>query len=55
MGGIAFSTETRLPGQFRDTLVISPDVGVLSYEVTYLAGDRTDIQAPAVTDYAAWE
>lgn len=53
--GIVFTTETRTPGQFRDTLVISPDLGILSYEVTYLADDRTDIKAPAVIDYGAWE
>ncbi|WP_139327401.1 hypothetical protein [Microbacterium sp. RURRCA19A] len=53
--GVAFSTESRSPGEYRDTLVLSASEGVLSYEVTYIGSSRTDIQAPAVIEYIAWE
>ncbi|MBW9111302.1 hypothetical protein [Microbacterium ureisolvens] len=53
--GVAFSTESRSPGEYRDTLVLSPTGGILSYEVTYTGSSRTDIQAPAVIEYIAWE
>lgn len=53
--GISFSTESRVPGECRDTLVVSRSEGILSYEVTYIGSGRTDIQAPAVIEYTAWE
>lgn len=53
--GISFSTESRAPGEYRDTLVLSRSEGFLSYEVTYIGSGRTDIQAPAVIEYTAWE
>lgn len=53
--GVAFSAETRSPGEYRDTLVLNGSVGILSYEVTYIGSSRTDIQAPAVIEYIAWE
>ena len=53
--GVAFSTESRTPGEYRDTLVLSASAGILSYEVTYIGSSRTDIQAPAIIEYIAWE
>lgn len=53
--GVAFSTESRTPGDYRDTLVLSASAGILSYEVTYIGSSRTDIQAPAIIEYLAWE
>jgi hypothetical protein len=53
--GVAFSTDSRSPGEYRDTLVLSASVGILSYEVAYIGSSRTDIQAPAVIEYIAWQ
>ena len=53
--GVAFSTESRSPGEYRDTLVLSASAGILSYEVTYIGSSRTDVQAPAVIEYIAWK
>lgn len=53
--GVSFSTESRSPGEYRDTLVVSATDGVLSYESTYIGSDRTDLRAPAVIEYIAWQ
>ncbi|MFF2276798.1 hypothetical protein [Agromyces sp. NPDC058126] len=54
--GIAFSTTSRDPGNYVDTIIVSPTTGhILSYETTYTGGTRTDIAAPAVVAYTAWE
>ncbi|ANJ25414.1 hypothetical protein ATC03_00140 [Agromyces aureus] len=54
--GIAFATETRAPGEFVDRVIVSDEgLGILSVETTYVGHDRTDIQAPAVFSYFAWE
>ncbi|KRC62465.1 hypothetical protein ASE14_01095 [Agromyces sp. Root81] len=54
--GVSFSTHTRdISGDYRDMLVVSPEMGVLSYERVYIGTDRTDIEAPAVVHYVAWE
>lgn len=54
--GVAVSTTDRMPGEFIDLLVVSTNgEGILSAEMTYMGKDRTDIQAPAVVLYYAWE
>ncbi|MFC9559421.1 hypothetical protein [Agromyces sp. NPDC056965] len=54
--GVSFSTHTRdISGEYRDMLVVSPEMGVLSSERVYIGTDRTDIEAPAVVHYVAWE
>lgn len=53
--GIAFSTQSRSPGEYQDALVMSGSAGVLSYEATYIGSSRTDLQAPAVIEYIAWK
>lgn len=52
--GISFSTDSRAPGKYRETLVLSASRGVVSYENTYIGSTRKDLRAPAVIDYVAW-
>lgn len=54
--GISFATDTRTPGEFVDRIIVSDEgLGILSVETTYVGHDRTDVQAPAVFSYFAWE
>jgi len=54
--GISFATETRAPGEFVDRIIVSDEgLGILSLESTYVGHDRTDVQAPSVWSYVAWE
>ncbi len=54
--GISFSTDSRSPGEYVDRLVVSDiGLGILSTEVVYIGHGRTDIQAPTVVKYTAWE
>lgn len=54
--GVALGTTSRAPEEYRDTLIVSPDGhGILSSETTYTGKDRSDIQAPSVILYHAWE
>ncbi|PWC05142.1 hypothetical protein [Agromyces badenianii] len=54
--GVSFSTNfSDVSGEYRDMLVISPEMGVLSYERVYVGTGRTDIEAPAVVHYVAWQ
>ncbi|WP_067244586.1 hypothetical protein [Microbacterium resistens] len=52
--GVSVSTDSRAPGEYRDTLVLSAAQGVLAYEATYIGSSRTDIPSPAVIEYVAW-
>ncbi|MFD5225407.1 hypothetical protein ACFWHT_07270 [Microbacterium sp. NPDC058342] len=54
--GIMFSATDRAPGEYEDRLIISPRTGqILAAETLYSGTTRTDLQAPAVVDYTAWE
>lgn len=54
--GIVFSATDRAPGEYEDRLIISPRTGqILAAETLYIGTSRTDLQAPAVVDYTAWE
>ncbi|MBF0817136.1 hypothetical protein E4U02_11985 [Microbacterium paludicola] len=54
--GIVFSATDRAPDEYEDRLIVSPRTGqILAAETLYTGRTRTDIQAPAVVDYAAWE
>lgn len=53
--GVSFSTTTREPGEVKDVLVVSAELGILSYENVFIGSSRTDIQAPAVIEYTAWQ
>ena len=41
-------------GDYRRMLIISPELGVLAYELVYTGSSRTDVPSPAVIDYKAW-
>lgn len=54
--GIVLSATDRAPGEYEDRLLLSPRTGqILAAETLYTGISRTDIQAPAVVDYTAWE
>lgn len=53
--GIAFTAPSSIPGGYEHTVVINGTQGILSYEFVYTGSDRTDVQAPAVLAYIAWE
>ncbi len=54
--GVELSTESRAPGEFRDTLIVSTTGGgIIAAETIYIGKDRADIQAPSVVLYHAWE
>ncbi|MFB9308598.1 hypothetical protein BJY17_001936 [Agromyces hippuratus] len=54
--GISFASTSRLPDEYVDRVIVSTEgAGILSIETTYVGHDRTDIQAPAVINYTAWE
>ncbi|MFT4156510.1 MAG: hypothetical protein QM630_01055 [Microbacterium sp.] len=54
--GIVFSATDRAAGQYEDRLIVSPHTGqILAAETVYIGTSRTDIAAPAVVDYTAWE
>ncbi|NYD66042.1 hypothetical protein [Agromyces atrinae] len=54
--GVSVSTTSRAPGEFIDSLIVSPaGAGILSSEMTYIGSDRTDIASPAIVLYYAWE
>ena len=54
--GIVFSATDRAPGEYEDRLIISPRTGqILGAETLYTGTSRTDLHAPAVVDYTAWE
>lgn len=54
--GIVFSATDRAPGEYEDRLIASPRTGqILAAETLYIGAGRTEIQAPAVVDYTAWE
>jgi hypothetical protein len=54
--GISFATDSRTPGEYVDRVIVSDEgLGFLSFETTYVGHNRTDIQAPAVVSYTAWE
>lgn len=49
-------TAPRPAGEFTDSLLLDPSTGqVLGSETTYTGTSRTDLTAPAVTEYHAWE
>ncbi len=53
--GIAFTADTAFLPDYLDTFVLSGTEGFLSYEWTYTGSERTDIVAPAVLEYTAWQ
>jgi hypothetical protein len=54
--GISFATGSRTPGEFVDRVIVSDEgLGILSVETTYVGHDRTDVQAPSVWSYVAFE
>ncbi|SFR91593.1 hypothetical protein SAMN05428970_3817 [Agromyces sp. CF514] len=54
--GISFSTASRAPGEFVDHVVVSDEgLGIITIETTYVGHDRTDVQAPSVWGYEAFE
>lgn len=49
-------TAPRADGEYADSLLLDPQTGqVLGFETTYTGTSRTDLTAPAVTTYLAWE
>lgn len=54
--GVSFTAADRLPGEFVDRIFISDEgLGVLSIETSYIGTGRSDVRAPAVFSYTAWE
>lgn len=54
--GVSFAATDRLPGEFVDRVFVSDEgLGILSIETTYIGTGRSDVRAPAVFSYTAWE